>query len=327
METLRSGNAIGRLWVCIERRVVVGAHDEGAGRQVREHRPLAAIAESVLVVRRLAVKRVRQCEEPEGPDSSRPERTVTFERPFAIMVTEVTQANFARFTLATDYRTEVELTDLDCTPWNTRDRDPTYSWQIMPFKQNLRWPVVCVTWNDAEAYARWLTEQTGSTYRLPSEAEWEYAARAGTRTLFPFGNSPKQLCDHANVADAESELRWSLPCSDGVAYGTAEVGSYPPNAWGLFDMIGNVSEFTQDCWHDSYRNAPTDGSAWMKVTRGFLSGADGDCDWRSVRGGSWIASAKRATVARRTKVERDARGDTGFRLVRELPAAKRAATR
>ncbi|MEM7409319.1 MAG: formylglycine-generating enzyme family protein [Myxococcota bacterium] len=253
-------------------------------------------------------------------DSSAPEHTVTFARPFAIMVTEVTQAHFARFVQATDYRTEVERTELDCYPWNFKQRDPQYSWRIMPFKQNLRWPVVCVTWNDAEAYAQWLSDQTGHTYRLPSEAEWEYAARAGTRSLFSFGNSQAGLCVHANIADAETEFSWKIPCNDGVGFGTAEVASYAPNAWGLFDTTGNVSEYTQDCWHDNYGKAPTDGSAWRTVTKRFLFGADGDCNTRPTRGGSWIASAERATVARRTKTELDARGDTGFRLVREIPA-------
>jgi formylglycine-generating enzyme required for sulfatase activity len=246
-------------------------------------------------------------------DMSGPAHPVSIDRHFAIMVHEVRQADFGRFTIATDYLTDVERKVVQCYPWNSRDRDPKYNWRLMPFKQNLEWPVVCVTWNDAEQYASWLSEQTGETYRLPTEAEWEYAARAGTNTRFPFGNDHRQLCKSANIADASSEFPWRVfECSDGVGFGTAKTTSYQPNAWGLFDMIGNVSEYTQDCWHKNFKRAPADGSAWRKR---------GDCDQRTVRGGSWVAEARKATSARRASFPIEPRGDLGFRLVREVVSA------
>jgi len=129
-------------------------------------------------------------------------------------------------------------------------------------------PVVNVSWNDAKDFVVWLAKHTGKQYRLPSEAEWEYAARAGSKTLYHFGDSSDELCQYAKFSDSDCE---------GYARGVSQVGSYKPNAFGLYDVHGNVWEWVEDCWNGSYHGAPTDGSAWES----------GDCSERVLRGGSW----------------------------------------
>ena len=131
-----------------------------------------------------------------------------------------------------------------------------------------RRPVINVSWEDAVAYTRWLSQQTGQRYRLPSEAEWEYAVRAGTETKYSWGNENEIGHNRTNCDfSCGDQWRWTAP-----------VGSFPPNVWGLHDMHGNVFEWVQDCWNESYQGAPTDGSAWES----------GDCSRRVVRGGSWV---------------------------------------
>ena len=117
-----------------------------------------------------------------------------------------------------------------------------------------------MSWNDAQAFIAWLSEQTGESCRLPSEAEWEYAARAGTTTKYHFGNSESQLCRYGNHADTSTDLSWrNETCSDGVSKRTATVGDYQPNSYGLYDMHGNVWEWVQDCWNDSYADLTFNG--------------------------------------------------------------------
>ena len=142
-----------------------------------------------------------------------------------------------------------------------------------------RRPVIKVSWEDAVAYAEWLSAQTGERYRLPTEAEWEYAARAGSVTKYHFGNDASQLCRYGNHADTSTDYdSRNTACSDGVGKRTATVGSYQPNAFGLHDMHGNLWEWVQDCLNGSYQGAPADGSAWTR----------GDCERRVLRGGSWF---------------------------------------
>ncbi|MCZ6466916.1 MAG: formylglycine-generating enzyme family protein [Alphaproteobacteria bacterium] len=128
-------------------------------------------------------------------------------------------------------------------------------------------PVVHVSWHDAKTYVRWLSRKTGKTYRLLSEAEWEYAARAGTRTIFPWGNAVGS--GYANCDGCGSAWDDHL---------TAPVGSFAPNGFGLHDMHGNVYEWVEDCWHSGYEGAPSDGSAWT---------SGGVCQVRILRGGSY----------------------------------------
>ena len=148
-------------------------------------------------------------------------------------------------------------------------------------------PMINVSWDDAQGYVRWLSRETGQRYRLLSEAEWEYVARAGTGTARYWGDSAAAQCRYANGADAAHvpwrqeidslyDSSYAARCSDGYGY-TAPVGSYEPNAFGLHDILGNVWEWTDDCWNGSYAGAPADGSAWRS----------GDCSQRVLRGGSW----------------------------------------
>ena len=130
-----------------------------------------------------------------------------------------------------------------------------------------RLPVSWVSWNDAIAYTKWLSENTGKRYRLPSEAEWEYAARAGTKTRYSWGNNKG-----INLANGRAY-------SKGGQWKLVPVGSFPANPWGLHDMHGNVIEVVQDCWNDRYRGAPKDGSAWET----------GDCSTRIYRGGDALS--------------------------------------
>ena len=134
-----------------------------------------------------------------------------------------------------------------------------------------RQPVVDVSWEDAQQYVRWLSRETGEGYRLLSAEEWEYMARAGTQTGRYWGNDESRQCSYANGDDDDVE------CSDGFESSTAPVGSFRANAWGLYDVLGNVWEWTEDCWNDDYSGAPADGSARRT----------GDCSHRVLRGGSW----------------------------------------
>ena len=134
-------------------------------------------------------------------------------------------------------------------------------------------PVIHVSWHDAKAYVQWLSHKTGKPYRLLTEAEWEYVARAGTTTPFHFGNTIST--DQANY---NGNYTYSSGTKGKYRKQTIPVGSFSANNFGLHDMHGNVYEWVEDCWHSSYRRAPTDGSAWI---------AKGDCSKRVYRGGSW----------------------------------------
>ena len=171
-------------------------------------------------------------EEGRGEDEG-PRRYVTIEAPFAVGVYEVTFDEW-----------EACRRDGGCPG----DRPDDEDWG------RGRRPVINVSWNEAQAYVRWLSRQTGQRYRLLSEAEWEYVARAGTETARYWGESASGQCRYANGHDP------SAPCPDGYEY-TAPVGSFAPNAFGLHDVLGNVAEWTEDCWNDSYAGAPTDGRA------------------------------------------------------------------
>ena len=157
--------------------------------------------------------------------------------------------------------------------------------------------------------------------RLPSEAEWEYAARAGSATAFHWGESTGSVCKYANVLDVAGRMQrpnwfWSNDCMDGYAH-TAPVGSFPANPWGLYDVTGNVWEWVQDCWHSDYTGAPTDGSPWIE---------GGDCSRRVNRGGGWGNHARTLRSAKRDADMAEGYGDAfGLRVVREdAPGERRA---
>ncbi|MCY4572526.1 MAG: formylglycine-generating enzyme family protein [Gemmatimonadetes bacterium] len=177
-------------------------------------------------------------------------------------------------------------------------------------------PVIDVSWEDAREYVRWLSRETGEEYRLLTEAEWEYVARAGTQTARYWGESETGQCRYGNGYDRIGHAEWGfnldpVSCSDGYVH-TAPVGMFEPNAFGLYDVLGNVREWTQDCWNDGYSDAPTDGSAWRS----------GDCTNRVLRGGSWNGPPWRLRSAYRSGswAEYREQGNhyLGFRAARTL---------
>ena len=165
-----------------------------------------------------------------------------------------------------------------------------------------RRPVIRVSWNEAVEYAAWLSKQTGRRYRLPTEAEWEYAARGGTETAYWWGNEMKPGLANCIGCGTRPEDRQTAP-----------VGSFKPNPFGLFDTAGNVREWVQDCWHDNYQGAPSDGSAWEKDQ-------NGNCNGRVHRGGAFRSVNKENIRSSSRQMYRaGARPDhVGFRLVREI---------
>jgi formylglycine-generating enzyme required for sulfatase activity len=180
-------------------------------------------------------------------------------------------------------------------------------------------PASCVSFQDALAYVQWLSAKAGVRYRLPSEAEWEYAARAGSRTLRPWGDDAESGCDFANTYDLVAAARYRLgwpeaPCRDGYA-DLAPVGQFAANAFGLQDMIGNVREWVQDCATGSYVGRPRDARAWEWI---------GGCGERVQRGGSWLTPPDQARSAARSGAPAGERAaDAGFRVARDLEARGR----
>ena len=255
----------------------------------------------------------------EGVDSEKPAHPVRFERGFAMSRDEVTVDQFGEFVQASGYRPTAVR----------RGHALVYDERSGNFvlRSGIDWrsaydgtraadnqPVLFVSARDAEAYAAWLAKQSGQAYRLPSEAEFEYALRAGSRERYPWGGGapPPRAGNFTGARDASPGGRhWANAFAgygDGY-WGPAPVGTFRANAYGLHDMDGNVSEWVADCWHDGYRRAPGDGGAWLNP----------GCRTRVVRGGSWAsapaqtASAWRAAMGAETTSAR-----IGFRVVRDL---------
>jgi formylglycine-generating enzyme required for sulfatase activity len=169
------------------------------------------------------------------------------------------------------------------------DANPDASWRHLGFLQDNKHPVVCLTWNDAQDYVKWLSQKTGYTYRLLSEAEWEYAARAGTTTPYPWGQAASH--DFANYGADSGWVGWASGRDKWI--GTSPVGSFPSNAFGLYDMQGNVLQYVEDCFSATLSDLPADGSAYKSDTvltmtgrYSFMNGKRA-CDSRMVRGGDW----------------------------------------
>ena len=228
-----------------------------------------------------------------GPDcgiEKQPAHRVFIDDPFLISRHEVSFAQYDRFAKSTDRPLPEDA------GWGRGER-----------------PVINVSHADAVAYTAWLSEQTGEQYRLPSEAEWEYAARANSQNKYFFGDDDGQLCQYANLADASTDLDWRNPlCKDGAAQETAKVASYAANTWGVHDAIGNVWEWVADCWHENYTGAPGSMRPWLDV-------GNGDCQRRVIRGGSWYDGPKLAYAADRTWAATTGKEElVGFRVVRTL---------
>ena len=244
-----------------------------------------------------------------GSDATeRPRHRVHFAAPFAIGAYEVTMEQWNACVDAGG-----------CGAYQPFEM--SQSWKGLKEGESALLPVARVNWDDAVAFADWLSTRTGQAYRLPSEAEWEYAARAGTKTPYHFGET---LTGQANYASVEVE-RWLGQSR--FAPSRAPVGWFAPNSWGLHDVHGNVREWTQDCWNTSYDDAPTDGGVWES----------GDCGRRVVRGGHWLdenplalRSAKRQAMLPRDSTDKPrAHADTvtGFRVARSLSPIEAVAIR
>jgi len=252
-------------------------------------------------------------------DSEEPQRRVRIDVGFALGRSEVTVGDFGEFVHASKYVSDAErlggsavydessgrITDRRGITWRNDYRGEPAGPAL---------PVINVSWNDALAYLAWLTERTGKHYRLPSETEFEYALRSGSPTRYPWGegNPEKTVGNFTGEGDrSPSKRSWSLAFphySDGY-WGPAPVRSFPADAFGLFDMEGNVSEWVEDCWHDNYVRAPRDSAAWVNP----------GCERRVIRGGSWGSDPDQVRSAFRIAappVTRSAR--VGFRVARDL---------
>ena len=244
-----------------------------------------------------------------GHPSEKPVHPVSVSA-FMLGQTEVTVGQFSAFVDASGYETNAEWGGSCYVHKNDKwDERLNGNWRNPGFEQSANEPVVCIGWNDAQRYIEWLSAKTGEQYRLPSEAEWEYAARAGSETKYFFGNSASDLCRYANGAAAETDFSWrNEDCRDSYER-TAPVASFPANAFGLYDMHGNAWEWTQDCYNNSYKGAPSDGSAWES----------GDCSWSVLRGGGFWSNPNRLRSAIRGRgVYGISNYGHGFRLARTL---------
>ena len=252
-------------------------------------------------------------------ENEAPRHEVTFARGLAMARNETTVGEFGQFIAATRYRSLA----------TRRGRSTVYDERggAMSEHSGVDWrrdhagnpagptlPVVHVAFEDAEAYVAWLSAQTGERYRLPSEAEFEYALRGGRAEAYAWGDgAPARVVGNLTGDGDQSRLkrRWSNAIkgySDGH-WGPAPVRSYPAEAFGTFDLVGNVSEWVQDCWHDGYRRAPADGSAWVNP----------GCEDRVIRGASWASTLDRARSAyRQSTPAATTHARLGLRVVREL---------
>ncbi len=254
---------------------------------------------------------------PEGP-----KREVAISQSFALGRTEVTVAQFQLFIKETGYEVGVGCRAQVMAASGERSgfaKSPQRSWVSPGFTEasSDEHPVVCVSHADAARYVEWLAQKTGQPYRLPSESEWEYAARAGSQGIYFWGNNADLACSHANVYDRAAralyDFGWGhVDCDDGFAE-LAPVASFAPNGFGLHDMLGNVWEWTADCYQLTYDGAPSDGSA---VT------AEGECARWSVRGGGWMTRPSRQRITFRGRDPVDARYSYfGFRVARDVSVA------
>jgi formylglycine-generating enzyme required for sulfatase activity len=217
-----------------------------------------------------------------------PQHWVGIEQPIALGRYPVTVGEWRQFARATGWQPQGEV-----------------NWAAPGFRQADNHPVVGVTWHDAQQYVRWLSEMTGQTYRLPSEAEWEYACRAGTKTAFSFGDEI-----NTDLANYDGNYTYNGSPKGDYRQGTTPAGAFPPNPWGLFDMHGNVWEWVQDVVHDNYEGAPNTGMAWEE---------GGDQSRRILRGGSWLYNPRYLRSALRNGFSAALSNDiVGFRVARKL---------
>lgn len=252
-------------------------------------------------------------------DNEGPQHRVTFRRGFAIGQKEISVAEYRVFTDRSGYKTDAERNG-----WSTvydqysgrLTRQDGVDWEMdyEGHKANEADPVVHVSWNDAKAYVDWLSRGTGKPYRLPSEAEFEYAVRGGRTGLYWWGDgSPGKVVENlAGENDtSRSRRRWStyFPNYGDKYWGPAPAGSFVTNPFGLYDIAGNVGEWVRDCWHDTYIRAPSDGSSWVNP----------GCTLRVIRGGYWASSPEQTRSAfRLSSLPNRSDARIGFRIARDL---------
>jgi formylglycine-generating enzyme required for sulfatase activity len=241
-----------------------------------------------------------------GSAFEKPLHWVLISHPIALSTNAVTVDEFREFVAATGR--DMQGCDTYDGEWRHRAEN---NWENPGFVQTGSHPVTCTSWNDAKAYATWLSAKTGQHYRLPSASEWEYAARAGGAAAQPWSDG-SGACANANVADQSALHRypgWAVfACNDGFVQ-TAPVGSFKANSFGLNDMLGNVFQWTEDCWNADYKGAPVDGAAR----------ADGDCAERELRGGSWFSTPAFVRANYRNHFGVDYRtSSVGIRLARDI---------
>ena len=228
-----------------------------------------------------------------------PQHQITFHKPFAMNRYEITFTDYDRFVIATGY---------------TKPSDQGWGWE---YWGRTNTAVFNVTWFDAQRYVQWLSEQTGQRYSLPSEAQWEYAARAGTTSIFNTGD-----CITSDDANLYGTIEFPGCPKAGIYRGLVlAVGAFKPNAWGLFDMHGNVFEWTQDCWHRNYFDAPIDGSTWLDDKDEAKSpwAPPANCSIRVLRGGDWSSRPRDSRSGYRVyNFDNFKSIYIGFRVVREL---------
>jgi formylglycine-generating enzyme len=253
-----------------------------------------------------------------GDPDERPVHAVSLPS-FRLARHEVTVAQFATFVTATGYATDAERNARGKDGCIALGPDPLksgyeagLSWRKPGFPQTERDPVVCVSWYDAREYVQWLRRESGRRFRLPTEAEWEFAARAGSDAAWIWGSDGNRGCEYANGADdtpGPGGAHWTqkMNCTDGHFY-TAPVGSYRPNGFGLYDMIGNAWEWTEDCYQPDYSGASADGSAVISA----------ECAKRAVRGGAWPYPPGWLRTANRGGSNPELRAnDRGFRVAED----------
>jgi formylglycine-generating enzyme required for sulfatase activity len=239
-------------------------------------------------------------DEDDRSENEGPQKKITIE-PFQIGKYPVTVGQFAEFIKAARYKP----TDECDTERTNKMRDANWT-DPEVLDQGENEPVVCVNWKDANAYAEWLAKTSGKPYRLPSESEWEYAARAGV-TDAHYWSDTDGTCAYANIADKAAKREhsnWTITnCDDGFA-GAAPVGSLKPNAFGLYDMLGNVKQWAAGCAVDSLDDMPADGSP-----------VGGSCNYRPVRGSAWDSLPNLVRLAHREKNPASyASSNYGFRV-------------
>lgn len=280
---------------------------------------IAGFAPAVVVIRTGEFVMGSPADEQGHADSEEPQRRVRIDIGFALGQSEVTVGQFRDFVRATKYVSDAEKLGGSAVYEEASGRIGNragMTWQndYSGARAGDTLPVINVSWNDASAYLAWLSARTGKRYRLPTETEFEYALRAGATTRFPWGdgNPDRVLGNFTGEGDrSPSKRSWSSAFprySDGF-WGPAPVKSFTADAFGLYDMEGNVSEWVEDCWHDNYVRAPRDSSGWVNP----------GCERRVVRGGSWGSDPDQVRSAFRIAASADTRSArVGFRVARDL---------